>query len=250
MKLSVHFTPLGVKQQAIAGKPVVVIDVLRATTTIIAALANGAKAVVPTETADEALRLSQNFDRGDSLLAGERGSLRIEGFALGNSPEEMTPATVEGKTIVMTTTNGTSALTAVEPGHPVMLGAVTNYSSVAVRARRELEREGELIILCAGREKMFSLEDAYLAGRICERIVRKHGKRKVELNDAASAALELARGYGDKHGDKWRKIIDHSAAARNLTALGFERDIEAATQVDLYTIVPIYADRMVTANSG
>ncbi len=245
MKLSIHFTPLGVKQQAIAGKPVLVIDVLRATTTIIAALANGAKAVVPTETAEEALRVAQNFDRDDAVLAGERGSLRIDGFALGNSPEEMTAATVQGKTIVMTTTNGTAALTAVETGQPVMLGAVTNYSSVAVRARQELERHGELIILCAGREKMFSLEDAYLAGRISGRIVRKYGRRKMELNDAASAALELARGYGDK----WRKVIDVSAAARNLTALGFERDIEAATQVDLHTIVPIYAGRMVTADS-
>ncbi len=245
MKLSIHFTPLGVKPQAIAGKPVLVIDVLRATTTIIAALANGAKAVVPTETAEEALRVAQNFDREDAVLAGERGSRRIDGFALGNSPEEMTAATVQGKMIVMTTTNGTSALTAVETGQPVMLGAVTNYSSVTVRARQELEREGELFILCAGREKMFSLEDAYLAGRISGRIVRKYGRRKMELNDAASAALELARGYGDK----WRKVIDVSAAARNLTALGFERDIEAATQVDLHTIVPIYAGRMVTADS-
>ena len=86
MKLSIYFTPLGVTDQAIAGRPVVVIDVLRTTTTIVAALANGARAILPAVSTEEALRLAQNLERDDVLLVGERGSNRVDGFALGNSP--------------------------------------------------------------------------------------------------------------------------------------------------------------------
>ena len=136
MKLSIYFTPLGVTDQAIAGRPVVVIDVLRTTTTIVAALANGARAILPAVSTEEALRLAQNLERDDVLLVGERGSKRVDGFALGNSPLEMTADAVSGKTLVMATTNGTPALVAAEGGDPILIAAVTNFSAVAARARK------------------------------------------------------------------------------------------------------------------
>ena len=88
MKIDVHFTPLGLGAADLAGRGVVVIDVLRATTTIITALANGAKAVIPAATSEEAVRLASNLEKDGVLLAGERRSVKIEGFALGNSPRE------------------------------------------------------------------------------------------------------------------------------------------------------------------
>ena len=107
--LSVYFTPLGLNPQDVAGRPVLVIDVLRATTTIVTAFASGAKAVLPAAGGDEALRLANNLKRDDILLTGERGSRMIEGFALGNSPREMSPDAVGGMTLVMATSNGTPA---------------------------------------------------------------------------------------------------------------------------------------------
>jgi 2-phosphosulfolactate phosphatase len=242
MKLAVHFTPYGVNAAATAGKPVLVIDVLRATTTMIAALANGAKAIIPAASADDALKLAQNLERGHVLLAGERRAERIEGFALGNSPLEMTPEAVGGKTLVMTTTNGVQALLAANDARPVLIAAAVNFSAAATVARRALEQAGELTILCAGREKTFGLEDAYAAGRFVEAIVPGKLRRAVEFNDAVIAARELVR----KFGDDWKKAVTASAHARYLKERGFSRDVAFAVEVDTYQVVPVYADRRVT----
>src|SRR5437016_12200301 len=110
MKIDVHFTPLGLVAGDLAGRGVVVVDALRATTTVVTALANGAKAVIPAATSEEAVRLASNLEKDGVLLAGERKALKIEGFALGNSPVGMTPAPVAGKPIAPTTPNGAPAL--------------------------------------------------------------------------------------------------------------------------------------------
>jgi 2-phosphosulfolactate phosphatase len=243
MRLSVYFTPLGVTNHAIAGRPVLVIDVLRATTSIVAALANGARAVVPAESSDDALRLAQNLERNSVVLAGERGGEQIEGFALGNSPREMTSDAVGGKTVVMSTTNGTPALLATDAARPVLVGAITNFSAVVERVREQLTEHDEFVILCAGRERMFALEDAYVAGRFASALVPGSARRGTEFNDGAIAALELVRRYGDR----WRRAVSASAAARHLRHLGFKQDIDAATAVDTYEVVPLYSQRLVSA---
>jgi 2-phosphosulfolactate phosphatase len=242
MKLSVYFTPLGVQSQAIASKPVLVLDVLRATTSIVAAVSRGARSVVPAESPDEALRLAANLERDSVLLAGERNMLKVDGFDLGNSPLEMTEDVVSGRTLVMATTNGTSALLAAEAGGPVFVGAVTNFSAVVDQAREAFEEHGEFNILCAGRRRMFALEDAYTAGRFAHALIPTGQRRAAELNDAAIAALELVRRYGDR----WRRAIGASAAARDLKKLGFKEDINAATEVDTHDLVPVYSERLVT----
>lgn len=241
MKLAVHFTPHGVAPTMIAGRPVLVIDLLRATTTMIAALAAGARAILPAASGEEALKLAQNLERDDVLLAGERRSERIPGFALGNSPLEMRPDVVAGKTLVMATTNGTPALLAAEPGRPVIIAAAVNFKAAAAAAWRAFEENGELTILCAGRERMFALEDAYAAGRFAEAIVPGKSRRALELNDAAIAARELVRRYGTK----WKVAVAASAAARELKGRGFRADLAAATEPDTYDLVPIYVDRHV-----
>jgi 2-phosphosulfolactate phosphatase len=243
MKLSVYFTPLGVTSQAIGGRPVVVIDVLRTTSSIVAAMANGARAVVPAATADEALRVAKNLESDDVLLVGERGGHRIEGFALGNSPQEMTSEAVENKTLVMATTNGTGTLVTADPGRPVLVAAITNFSAVIERAQAEFSTTKELTVLCAGRERMFALEDAYVAGRVVQALLPDGKRKNVDLNDAAIVALELVRRYGDR----WRRAIAASAAARELKQLGYKTDVEAVTELDAFDIVPEYSDRLVKA---
>ncbi|MCZ6917577.1 MAG: 2-phosphosulfolactate phosphatase [Gemmatimonadetes bacterium] len=240
MKLSVYFTPYGLTAHDIQGRPVLVIDVLRATTTIVTALGNGAKAVLPASGADDAIRLANNLERDDVLLAGEQGYRPIEGFACGNSPTEMTAEKVAGMTLVMTTTNGTSALLATDHGDPVFVGAPANFSAAAARAREALEAKGELIILCSGREGRFALEDAYVAGRFAREILPSRAKG-VELDDAAIAAQQLVRRYGDR----WKGAVGASVAARRLKELGLGADVAAATEVDKFDIVPQYAERQV-----
>jgi len=116
MTLDVFFAPAGLATQEVAGRPVFVVDVLRATTVICAALSRGARAVVPVATVEEASRLAQTLGPDAAVLVGERHGEPIEGFDLGNSPIEVTEQRVRGKTLVMTTTNGTGALLATQGG--------------------------------------------------------------------------------------------------------------------------------------
>lgn len=239
MKIDVHVTPLGLGAADLAGRGVVVIDVLRATTTIITALANGAKAVIPAATSEEAVRLASNLEKDGVLLAGERKSVKIAGFALGNSPLEMTAAAVGGKTIVLATTNGTPALVATQGGDPVLVGAPANFKAVAARARAILAERGDLVIVCAGREKQFAGEDAYTAGRLIKAVRR--GLKKVVLNDAARAAAVFVGEFGG-----WSEALAQSEAARQLAEADLAADVTFAARADRFTVVPTYADRRIT----
>jgi 2-phosphosulfolactate phosphatase len=241
MRLAVYFTPVGVTPAALANKPVLVVDLLRATTTIVTALANGARAVLPAASSSDALALAQNLERKDVLLAGERNALPIEGFALGNSPLEMTPDRVRGKTLVMATTNGTPALLAAEDGRQVLVGAAVNFGAAAAAARRALEDSGDLVILCAGRQGQFALEDAYAAGRFAQAVLPPGGRRGLEVNDAAIAARDLVKRYGAR----WKTVVQASAAGRDLRAKGFRADLGAATEVDVFDVVPTLEQRRV-----
>lgn len=239
MKIDVHFTPLGLSAGDVNGRGVIVIDALRATTTVITALAHGAKAVIPTASSEEAIRVAANLEKNGVLLAGERKSLKIEGFDLGNSPRDMVPTAVAGKTIVLSTTNGTPALIAAQGGDPVLLGAPVNCGAVAERGRAILIERGELIVLCSGRERQFALEDAYTAGRIVK-LVRK-GLKQVVLNDAALAALAFTGLY-----PTWAEAFGKSAAAHQLAEADLAADVTFATKADRFTIVPQYAERRIT----
>jgi 2-phosphosulfolactate phosphatase len=241
MRIDVYFTPLGLNAGDLTGRGVVVVDVLRASTTVITALANGAKAVIPAATAEEAVRLASNLEKDGVVLAGERKSLKIEGFALGNSPREMTAAAVGGKTIVLATTNGTPALVAAAGGggDPVLVGAPANFKALAVRARAVLEQRGELVVMCAGRDKQFAAEDGYTAGRLIKAV--KKGIRKVALNDAATAALALTGAFAT-----WQEALERSEAARQLAEADLAEDVRFAAKPDRFSVVPSYADRRIT----
>ncbi len=240
MKIDVYYTPLGLSAGDLTGRGVVVIDVLRAGSTVVTALAAGAKAVVPAASSEEAVRLTANLEKDGIVLAGERRMLKIAGFGLGNSPREMTSEAVGGKTVYLATTNGTPALVAVQGGDPVLVAAALNFSAVAERARAVFVQRGDLVIVCAGREKQFALEDAYTAGRLIK--VVKRGARKVLLNDAAQVALDLATQQGG-----WRDAFAASDAARQLVEAGLGEDVAYCAHPDRVTVVPVYADRRITA---
>ena len=244
MRIDVFFTTAGLNPADVAGRSVVVLDVLRATTTICFALAGGAKAVLPAASTEEALRIAQNLERDDMLLAGERRSVRIPGFALGNSPLEFTSDAVKGKTIVMTTTNGTQALIAAQGAREVVVGAAVNFALVVQRARAALELHGDLVILCAGRERQFALEDAFAAGRLAKVLLPEGGLRRVDVNDGALASLEIARHFGER----WLRALRASAHGRELAQLGFRDDVKACAEENTHPVLPLYADRRITAH--
>jgi len=240
MKIDVYFTPLGLNAGDLAGRGVVVIDVLRATSSIVTALSAGAKAVVPAATSEEAVRLTANLEKDGIVLAGERRMVKIEGFGLGNSPREMTREAVGGKTVYLATTNGTPALVAAQGGDPVLVAAALNFSAVAERARAVFAERRDLVIICAGRERQFALEDAYTAGRLVKAV--KKGARKVALNDAAQVSLDLAGQQGG-----WEDAFDASDAARQLFEVGLGDDVAYCAHPDRFNVVPVYADRRITA---
>ncbi|PKL93800.1 MAG: 2-phosphosulfolactate phosphatase, partial [Gemmatimonadetes bacterium HGW-Gemmatimonadetes-1] len=147
MKLSVAFASNGLASADVAGRAVAVVDVLRATTTICAALDHGARAIIVAAEIDDAARLAQSLDRKDVLLMGERGGKAIPGFALGNSPREMTAEVVAGKTLVMTTTNGTRALLATTGAHEVIVAAGVNLTVASERLAMHLAEGREVLIV-------------------------------------------------------------------------------------------------------
>ena len=241
MKVDVAFSPAGLASQDVAGRPAFVIDVLRATTTICAALHHGARSVLPCASPDEAVRLAQTVG-GDVLLAGEKHCLPIPGFHLGNSPREFTPEAVKGRIVALATTNGTRALLAVATAahvHPVCIG---NFSVAAQRAHELLEAGGDLLIVCAGRDGAFGLDDAYVAGRLLRAALGARTGRS-GLNDAAIASLHLVRIYRDR----WERPLHLSRAGRELKKVGLGDDIADAARLDAYAVLPHLHDRRLTA---
>jgi 2-phosphosulfolactate phosphatase len=241
MRLDVVFSPHELAPGDVADRTVLVVDVLRATSTICAALHHGARAVVPTADIEEATRLGTALGAGDVVLAGERNSVRIPGFQLGNSPREMTAAVVQGKTVVMTTTNGTHALLATAGARDVVIAAAVNLTAAGEYARQALDHYGDLLILCAGRDHGFGLDDAYIAGCLAVRALGG-GRRRKGLNDAALVSVDLVIRYRDRI----ERVLALSRAGRELSARGFRDDVSAASVIDAYPALPFFHERRIT----
>jgi 2-phosphosulfolactate phosphatase len=241
MKLDVVFTPAGLSPAEVQGRTAFVIDILRATTVMCAAMSHGAKAIIPVASTEEALRLAQTIGSADLLLAGEKNCVRIPGFNLGNSPLEMTESAVRGKTLIVTTTNGTKALLACQGAAGVYPAAAANLTAAAERAGEVLERDGDLLVVCAGRDGAFSLDDAYCAGRLVAAALGGPRPRR-GMNDAAIAALDLVRRYGEG----WERPLRYSRGGRELIRLGFRDDVAEAARQDAYPVLPLFHERRVT----
>jgi 2-phosphosulfolactate phosphatase len=234
VRLDVAFTPAELRGAA-GRRAIVVIDVLRATSTIIHALVNGAKSVLPVASIEDAARKAEQIGRDAVLLCGERDSLPVRGFQLGNAPEEFTAERVAGKTLVMSTTNGTTAVLAAAGADHVCIAALLNIGAVA----RQLVARGEdALLLCAGREGAFALEDAACAGRIIRRVHAEVGS--VAGNDAAWAALRLGARPATE------RALARTAAGRRLREIGRGADIVFCAHEDRYDVVPILDEHRVT----
>jgi 2-phosphosulfolactate phosphatase len=173
-------------------------------------------------------------------LAGERQMRPIPGFDLGNSPLEFTRETIEGKTVLLSTTNGTGAITALQGPRDVVIGSYVNFSAVLAMLRTAIRGGTDIAILCAGREKQFSLEDAACAGRFVHHAMRR--RADVALNDAAFAGMLIDRRYSDN----LMRLFSASAHGRALSEAGYGDDLAACAAIDSYPVIPIYSDRQIT----
>jgi 2-phosphosulfolactate phosphatase len=188
--IDVALTLEEVRAMPLTGVTAVVLDVVRASTTIVAALAGGARAVVPVATLDEARALGRDGNVGPVLVGGERGGAPPPGFDRGNSPAEYTPERVRGRTVAFTTTNGTRALLALDGARRIAVGGFVNAAAVA---RWVAAEPGDTLLVCAGERGRFCLEDAVCAGLLVSRLATVDRT----LTDAARAARALWERYAD-----------------------------------------------------
>lgn len=240
MRVDVFFGPQEVAPSDVANRAVAVIDVLRASTTIAIALANGARAVIPLASSEEVVSRGKSLARSEVRLAGERKMLPVPGFDFGNSPLEFTREAVEGKTILMSTTNGTPAILAVQGARDVMIASYVNLSAVVSMLRAALRGGTDVAIVCAGHERHYALEDSACAGLLVQRITMKHSK--AETNDAAQAAMHINRKYGEN----LKRLFRESTHGAALADAGFAADLVACADVDAFPVLPIYQDRQIT----
>jgi 2-phosphosulfolactate phosphatase len=227
----------------VAVRVVVVIDVLRAATTVATALSNGARVVVPFETVDETATRAKAYARGEVKLAGERRMKRIDGFDLGNSPAEHTRDAVAGFPILYTTTNGTAALAATHGARACFFAAFVNAAATVSAVRAAAKPDGDVLIICAGSDRRIGLEDVVCAGRLVRgladgqsSVVRGDGARVAELVERPFIGGIASLSFEAEH-------------ARTLEAAGFATDVAACLTLDQFDVAVRYHDRQLNLNA-
>jgi len=207
----------------------IVIDVLRATTTIAHALDQGASCVVPVGSVDGARIVAH--DRPNTLLCGERSGVKPDGFHLGNSPSEYIQSTIRGMDLVLTTTNGTRALQMCADAHSVYTGSLTNLDALCDEVRSQ---DRDIVLVCSGTDRRVSLEDCICAGLIAEDLQTSH-----HLDDSARLQFYAARGAIDHRGGL-SEAIASSFHAKRLIDMGFGDDVRDAAGLGTSLCVPCF----------
>ncbi len=239
VKIEVILTPAEIAllpARDLSATACVVFDVLRATSTILTALNNGASRVWPVATIEEARALRETRLSG-ALLGGERHGERIEGFDLGNSPREYTAEAVKGRDIIMTTTNGTVALRACAASSEVHVGSLLNLEALAARLLRTNTPETSLLLVCAGSGERYSLEDALAAGALLSRLTAGFPSDE-DTGDAGRTVRVLYERYRDdlpatlRTTDNGRRLLD----------LGLEADVDWCARASAFNELAMMID--------
>jgi 2-phosphosulfolactate phosphatase len=237
MHVDLFLVPGPAIEERLNGKTLVLVDVLRASTTICHSLTSGARAVIPIERLDEAAELRAKLGPRDTVLGGERKGVKIDNFDLGNSPLEYTEERVGGKVVILTTSNGTRGYTKANPANLMIACGLVNISRVA---RKVAETGKDLIILCAGDRGDFSIEDTLCGGMLIHKL-KEVEKVELKLNDAASLALLLYRS----NSGKLKETIANGEHGRYLAEIGFAADVKVASEVDSVPVLPVLKDRRI-----
>ena len=240
-RLDVFSTAASFQEEEVRGKTIVVIDVLRATSSIVTAVNNGAKAVIPVEDMGAAGKIAVNLDPANYLLCGERDGVKIEGYHLGNSPLEYSTDVVKDKTLILNTTNGTKAISKAVLAKKVIIGSFLNISVVVDELKKT---DSEIILVCAGWKNRLSLEDTLCAGNIIYNLMG--GTLDPEARDGAKMAFALYEKFkGDILG-----VVKESNHAVRLRKLVDGADVEYCCSIDKIPIVPTFEDGVVAVHKN
>ncbi len=222
---------------ALKDKNVVIVDVLRASSTILTALVNGAKEIIPAENPSVAARISKGL--GNSVLCGERSGKVIEGFKLGNSPFEYSPENVKGKSLIFSTTNGTVSIVKAKYAKSAVIAGFLNFNAV-VEYLNNLNEDFEIV--CSGKLNDYCVEDSVFAGLIISRLFELNGKDKYGILDSGYACYKLAKYLLMKttatDSNKIYNLFRKTEHGKYLISLGFDEDLKYCSNIDMFNGLP------------
>jgi 2-phosphosulfolactate phosphatase len=244
-KIELFLVPREVPDAYLKDKLAVIIDVLRACTTVSYALQNGAKSAVPAQEVEEATRLLASLDRDSTLLCGERNGLKIKGFDLGNSPLEYTESMVADKTLIMASTNGTPAMARASAARAQILCSFVNIGMVAEAigaSRKGKGAKSDIAVVCSGRNGKMALEDTVCGGMLVH-LLDEAGL--VDLHDGANDAAVAARDLYLRHRESLEDMIADCTHGRYLESIGFGPDLRVCSKVDSVSILPAVRDGVI-----
>ena len=247
IRIQLFVLPTAAKNANLQGTTAVAIDVLRASTSIISALGEGADSILPCQTVAEARQLSASHP--DALLGGERHGVLIDGFDLSNSPASYRKSIVANRTIIFTSTNGTKAIAACDNAEQTLVGGFVNLSAIC---QRIVDRRRTVSLVCAGTNGEPSSEDLLLGGAICDQLLtdcEKKGESKekpaiaptAHWNPAARAAWQMWRAAQREidFGRSLAEILAETQGGKNIVPLGLMPDIHFASNIDRFSLVPM-----------
>lgn len=238
--LHVHFLPALTTPDALRDGIVVVLDILRASTTITTALVNGASEVLPFQEVADAEAAAKSYPRESVILGGERGGLPIPGFDCGNSPREYSPERVMGKKVLFTTTNGTLAMMHCKLASQVVIGSFVNLAAVVERLATE--HHGRAVqLLCAGTGRSVTREDTLCAGAIVHGLQDYVGDETIR-NDQTALALDawraVLRGQEQITPTQLQLELRNTQGGRNLHRIGLDGDLADCAAINRYKLLP------------
>lgn len=239
MQIDVMVTPCELTELNLGGKGAAVIDVLRSTTSMVAALEAGCRDIIPCPGVEEATKLAETLGRENVVLCGERDGNKINGFDLGNSPMEFTQPAVKNKTLLMSTTNGTVVISRAKQAAPLVAAAFVNVGAAAGYLAKE---GGDVVLICSGKLGRCAAEDVLCAGLLVVRLWES--VPGASLTDGARMAATMYK----KEQRSLLRSLRTSQHGQYLASLGYQDDLKYSCQLDISSAVPLWREgRMIKA---
>lgn len=238
-KIDVFISSQSFQEEELRDKTAVVVDVLRASSTMITALHNSAKGVIPVADMGDASKISQNLDSPHYLLCGEKDGVKIEGYDLGNSPLDYTEERVEDKTIILNTTNGTKAIKRAGLADEIIIGSFLNLEALVASLKTV---DTDIVLVCAGWKGRLALEDLLCAGNIIYELTE--GTLPQNVQDGAKVAFGLFEKFGED--EDLEKAIKTSNYAVRLKDVVSEEDISYCCQRNKMDVLPVMNEGIIS----
>ena len=244
MRIDTYLTPFSTDNDMIFSNSfVVMIDVLRASSTICAALQNGAKEIIVSESVDKAIQIFSELSKEHRFLGGERNGIKPSGFDAGNSPSDYSTELVKGKTVILSTTNGTKLFHKAANSIKRVIGGFVNlhvlldYLNNFIRNNED--SKNSLVFLCAGTNGRLSYEDTLCAGAFIHSLLEQN--KGLELSDTALVSKELY----SLHAENLHISLMNGSHVEYLKGIGFEQDLEKCFIMDIYPVIPVISGSII-----